>query len=113
MPLGVIIGTGFGGFAAEHFGWRAAFLLAGAPGLLLALLIWLTIREPERGAWDEGEAAGNRAAVSPRLATISTTATSVHLVAACSLTTVAGNGTTTFAPSYFVRRSVWAWAKSV
>lgn len=46
------IGTGLifliGGWTAEHFGWRACFLLAGFPGLLLALLIATTLREPRR-----------------------------------------------------------------
>lgn len=104
VPLGVMIGAGFGGFAAEHFGWRAAFLLAGAPGLLLALLVWLTIREPDRGASDVVKAPGTAPPFRHVWRRLSTTATFVHLVAACSLTTVAGNGTTTFAPSYFVRQ---------
>ena len=42
---------------AELFGWRDAFFLAGVPGLVAALLIWLLIREPERGA---GPAQGKR-----------------------------------------------------
>lgn len=33
-------------------GWQATFLLVGAPGLLLALIVRLTIREPIRGAMD-------------------------------------------------------------
>lgn len=36
----------FGGLIADAYGWRWAFILAGIPGLVLALLIWLTIREP-------------------------------------------------------------------
>jgi MFS transporter, ACS family, hexuronate transporter len=36
---------------AEAFGWRHAFFLAGAPGLLTALLIWCLVREvPATGA---------------------------------------------------------------
>lgn len=46
------IGTGvtflFGGYIAHHFGWRAVFLIAGIPGLLLGLLMLLTVREPRR-----------------------------------------------------------------
>jgi ACS family hexuronate transporter-like MFS transporter len=30
---------------AQHFGWRHAFFLAGAPGLLTALLIWRFVKE--------------------------------------------------------------------
>ena len=31
---------------ATKFGWRHAFFIAGAPGLLLALLIWMFVRDP-------------------------------------------------------------------
>ncbi|HEY4214234.1 MAG TPA: MFS transporter [Steroidobacteraceae bacterium] len=33
---------------AAHFGWRNAFYLAGLPGLIMALLIWVVVREPPR-----------------------------------------------------------------
>jgi MFS transporter, Spinster family, sphingosine-1-phosphate transporter len=54
------IGGGFiiGGVLGQHFGWRAAFFVAGGPGLLLALLV-STMREPVRGA---AESAGPRRA---------------------------------------------------
>lgn len=45
VPLGILAGALLGGFVAARFGWRAAFVAAGVPGLLLAPLI-LTIREP-------------------------------------------------------------------
>ncbi len=35
---------------AEAYDWRTAFLLAGIPGLVLAVLIWRYIAEPERPA---------------------------------------------------------------
>lgn len=49
-PLGSLVGHAVGGYFAQHYGWRSAFLAVGAPGLLLALLFWLTVREPVRGA---------------------------------------------------------------
>jgi MFS family permease len=33
-------------------GWQAAYLAAGLPGLLLALIVFMTVREPVRGAMD-------------------------------------------------------------
>lgn len=36
------------GWIAEHYGWRAMFMAAGAPGLLLAGFIFLAVREPSR-----------------------------------------------------------------
>ena len=47
-PLGGLLGMAFGGLAADAFGWRAAFLLAGGPGVLFAILTFLTLKEPRR-----------------------------------------------------------------
>lgn len=49
MPLGTALGYGLGGVIESQYGWRAAFLVVGAPGLLLALL-GLLIHDPGRGA---------------------------------------------------------------
>lgn len=48
--LGTIIGFAVAGAVATAYGWRAAFLVVGVPGLLLALLVSKTIREPPRSA---------------------------------------------------------------
>lgn len=47
-PIGVLFGLAFGGIVADAFGWRASFLLAGAPGVLFAMLTALTLKEPRR-----------------------------------------------------------------
>jgi predicted MFS family arabinose efflux permease len=49
IGLGILAGFPLGGYVYELYGWRAAFFVAGAPGLVLALVVWLTVREPERG----------------------------------------------------------------
>ena len=46
IPLGSLIGLALGGILAAHHGWRVAFVIAGLPGLVLALVVMLTIREP-------------------------------------------------------------------
>jgi predicted MFS family arabinose efflux permease len=48
VNLGVIVAFFGGGWIVHNYGWRYAFLAAAAPGLLLALLASLTIREPQR-----------------------------------------------------------------
>jgi len=35
---------------AAHYGWRAAFFLAGVPGVVLGILLWRFVREPERSS---------------------------------------------------------------
>lgn len=51
IPIGSAAGYVLGGFVDAHFGWRAAFWIAGFPGLLLALLM-LTVKDPPRGQQD-------------------------------------------------------------
>lgn len=52
--IGIAFGVYIGGMLNDLVGWRWAFVLVGAPGLLLALFIWLTIYEPKRGGFDGG-----------------------------------------------------------
>ena len=55
IPVGSAAGYVLGGLADHHFGWRAAFWIAGAPGLVLSLLV-LAITDPPRGGNDAGSA---------------------------------------------------------
>jgi hypothetical protein len=58
IPVGAALGNIVGGQIAAHYGWREAFIWAGAPGLLLAVSL-LPFREPRRGQADgEGGAGG-------------------------------------------------------
>ncbi len=53
IPVGSALGYVVGGLVDKHYGWRAAFFVAGIPGLLLAALC-LLLRDPPRGAQDAG-----------------------------------------------------------
>ncbi|MBN8848892.1 MAG: MFS transporter, partial [Sphingomonas sp.] len=59
-PIGIILGAIGGAVVAQHFGWRAAFLLVGLPGLVLSLIVWFGLPEPARGLAD-GRLAGAEA----------------------------------------------------
>ncbi len=50
IPLGSMIGAVAGGYLAKDFGWRMAFFVVGAPGVFLAILLKVLVREPQRGA---------------------------------------------------------------
>lgn len=47
--FGGVLGLGAGGLLADQFGWRTTLVIVGLPGILIGLLVYCTIREPERG----------------------------------------------------------------
>ncbi len=61
-PIGTLLGLALGGIVADIYGWRTAFLIAGLPGLLLAILVFATLRDP-KGAFQAKE----KPASQPRL----------------------------------------------
>jgi len=65
IPVGSALGFILGGVMAAHFGWRSAFLWAGAPGLLLALSLFL-LQEPVRGASDPAHPVAAKAGDDPQ-----------------------------------------------
>ncbi|MGH9361045.1 MAG: MFS transporter, partial [Thermoanaerobaculia bacterium] len=70
LPVGVALSFFAGGRIAALYGWRAAFLVAGLPGLLLALAA-LTLPEPARGAAEPSAPPPGGGARSPHLAVLS------------------------------------------
>ncbi len=54
-PVGSALGYILGGLIDQRYGWRAAFLAAGVPGLALALA-FLFLKDPVRGAMETAAA---------------------------------------------------------
>jgi len=52
--LGMLIAFACGGLIAQFYGWRAAFVLAGIPGLLLALILWFSLGDVPRRVSEQG-----------------------------------------------------------
>ncbi|MCX2982928.1 MFS transporter [Halieaceae bacterium IMCC14734] len=55
---GAVLGTGggliIGGLLGEWLGWRMTFFVLGVPGILLGVLLYFTVKEPQRGRYDAG-----------------------------------------------------------
>jgi MFS family permease len=56
VPFGMLLGFVVGGVVNDLYGWRTAFVVAGLPGIALAVLVKLTIREPARAPRDDAYA---------------------------------------------------------
>ena len=52
VPIGSSLGALIGGWGNENIGWRMTFILAGVPGIVMALILFLTVKEPPRGLSD-------------------------------------------------------------
>jgi predicted MFS family arabinose efflux permease len=66
VPTGTMLGLYLGGWGDHAFGWRTTFMMLGLPGLAVALLVYFTVREPQRGH-SEGISAKIAAEAAPRI----------------------------------------------
>jgi MFS family permease len=104
IPIGSAIGTFAGGWIVEFFDWRTAFYLVGLPGLALAVIVRLTLREPPRGGMDPVPRAP---APTPSLGEVVRTMGRLrsfrHLSLAAALHAFYGYGTALFLPVFLMR----------
>jgi predicted MFS family arabinose efflux permease len=99
IPIGMLIGAVAGGWLGQTLGWRAAFLALGLPGILLAGLAAVLLKEPER-AIPASEAPPMRDVAM----TLLRRPAFLHMAAGASLASFAGYGLTSFAVPLAVRR---------
>lgn len=100
---GVFVGFIVGALVAQEYGWRMAFYVVGAPGIVLAIIVKLTLREPPRGY-----AEGMTVAPAPPpfidvLRSVLSKPTFWHLALAASLHAFVGYGVNGFHPSFLIR----------
>ena len=100
--LGMMLGFVGGGVIAETYSWRIALVSVGLPGLLLAVVMAKSLREPARGTFEEE--------TPPPPPPILTTAASMwanpamrHLIAGAIVAGLTGYGFTQWLPTFFIR----------
>lgn len=102
--VGILLGLAGGGWLAQYFGWRAAFYVVGLPGLLMAVVVWLTLEEPPRGAADarvaDAEAMPSTFEVLEHLWRLPSFR---HLTLAGGIYALAGYGFMTWVPAFLAR----------
>jgi MFS family permease len=118
LQIGALFGTGlgmvFGGWVNESWGWRAAFVAVGVPGIALALVVFLTLREPPRGTSDglaaragAGAAPARESAFRAALHLLRTPTYAWMLSGVCAAGVVA-IGRTAWEPTFCARSTAWA-----
>ena len=104
IPIGGGIGFLAGGWLNEVFDWRTAFIVVGLPGVLLAAVVQLTLREPPRGVYDAPVQADERdATVGEVLSFLWGLAAFRHISLGAALHAFYGYGAQAFMASFLVR----------
>ncbi|MFQ5416117.1 MAG: spinster family MFS transporter [Myxococcota bacterium] len=104
---GVYIGSALaylgGGFLREHFDWRVAFFVLGAPGVVIALLVRFTVREPPRGYSEAAMAPSASASFGETLRYLLGCRSWVNLIAGTSFLSIIGYGVLMWGFEFFGR----------
>jgi len=106
VNVGIMLGYLIGGWVNEWLDWRWAFIVAGLPGLAIALLVRLTVREPPRGYSEGGISSSTDAVAPPFWSVVRTMAASAILrntVIAGTLVSFFGYALVLWVPVYLVR----------
>lgn len=97
IPIGGSLGSLLGGWLGQLYGWRTAFLVVGLPGVLLALIVRLSLREPPR------ELVAQRESVREVLAFMLRRRAFVHMSIGAALHAFYGYGAGAFVPVFLMR----------
>jgi MFS family permease len=100
---GYFVAFVIGGWINEHHGWRATFFAMGIPGLLLALLVRASVREPPRGRFDPPSRTAAAARFGEALRFLSRRRSYVFINLGGSASALVGYGFGIWAPTFFIR----------
>ncbi len=103
IPVGILFGFVAGGWLNEFFGWRMAFFVVGVPGLVLALIVRFSMREPPRGMAEGRVATADQPGIAETFKYLWAKRSFRHLAFGGALTAFVGYGVVTWVPSYLIR----------
>lgn len=106
VPFGSAMGNFASGWLNILVGWRKTFVIVGLPGILIAILLKITLREPPRGYSDLPEEAGKAHETPPILEVfkyLCTKRSFMHMSLAAALHAVVWYAGSTWNASFFIR----------
>lgn len=103
ISAGIMIAYLAGGWVADNIGWREAFLIVGLPGLLLALIVRMTVREPDRGQSESLQDDGERPGILDVARFLSRRPSFIYISVGAGLASFAGYAVASFFPTFLLR----------
>lgn len=103
VSIGILFGFLAGGWLNEFFGWRVAFAVVGAPGILLAVILRMTLAEPVRGLREQRVDSNIAVPLPDVLALLWSRRSFRHMAFAASLNAFAAYSTSNWTASFMIR----------
>ena len=103
VNIGILFGFLLGGWLNEVFGWRTAFIVVGAPGIVLALIVRFTLKEPIRGLIEQRQVVEEHPSFKSVLSLLWSRKSFRHLALASSLTAFVSYGLVSWTASFMIR----------
>ncbi|MBP6701835.1 MAG: MFS transporter, partial [Halioglobus sp.] len=103
VSIGILFGFLAGGWLNEYFGWRVAFVVVGAPGILLAIILRMTLAEPVRGLNEQRMVSNVPVPLLQVLALLWSRRAFRHMAFAAALNAFAGYSTSNWTASFMIR----------
>lgn len=103
MIVGMTIGYVFGGLLDEAFGWRVAFFAIGIPGVFIALLVRITVKEPRRGMADGIKPQADAVPLGMAIREMFGSKTFRHMAIGTAILGVGFNGVNNWCPPFYMR----------
>ena len=103
ISIGILFGFLFGGWLNEFFGWRVAFFVVGIPGVLLALVLYLTVPEPIRGLAENKASNGDNPSMMTVFKVLLSRKSFLFMALGAAMSAFAGYSTANWVASFMIR----------
>ena len=103
ISIGILFGFLFGGWLNEFFGWRVAFFVVGIPGVLLALVLYLTVPEPIRGLAENRASTGDNPSMMTVFKVLLSRRSFLFMALGAAMNAFAGYSTANWVASFMIR----------
>ena len=103
VSVGILFGFLAGGWLNEFFGWRVAFLVVGAPGILLAVVVRMSVPEPIRGLTEKRQVSSQAVPLGQVVSVLWSRRSFRHLAMGAGLNAFAGYSISNWTASFMIR----------
>jgi predicted MFS family arabinose efflux permease len=103
IPIGTVLGMIIGGQLVDYLGWRHAFMIVGLPGVGMAVIVWLVLKDPRHHVQANSGAAVQALPTGEAIRSILSSRALVLLLIAASSAAFLSYGKVTWATIFFQR----------